>query len=362
MRQSSERIVSIRVMALAVVLAAGFGTNDVYAAKGRDSPSYTLQVLSLPAGFTSARDVDINDRHEIVGTVRVGLSGWHSQAVYWADATAAPVLLPCPTSEPCESRATGINNNGVISGSVDQEAVLWHPTGGSWTLEVLPNPCQLDETSWTMANDVLDDGTAGGSCDPTVTTFALNEIPVVWGAYTSEPAELPVPEGFLDGRLGRINSSNDAVGTVRVNDGTDPTWNYGALWINDDGTYVTMAFTYFVNDIAPRATDGYSFLVASDVGRLRVWKDVDSWTFAVDADAGGPGYGINAAGDMVGAVTKGGTSGSTPYLLTAAGKLTKLPLPRGATGTAASVSSDQWVAGWLYLKTEHPAAVWVPPK
>ena len=205
MKQASERIVSIHVMALAVVLAAGFGTNDVYAAKGRDSPSYTLQVLSLPAGFTAASEVNINDRHEIVGTVRVGLSGWHSQAVYWADATAAPVLLPCPTSEPCESRATGINNNGVISGSVDQEAVLWHPTGGSWTLEALPNPCQLDETSWTMANDVLDDGTAGGSCDPTVTTFALNEIPVVWGAYTSEPSELPVPEAFLDWYAGLAN-------------------------------------------------------------------------------------------------------------------------------------------------------------
>jgi hypothetical protein len=361
MRQASERIVSIRVMALAVVLAAGFGTNDVQAGKGRDSPSYTLQVLSMPAGLTAASEVSINDRHEIVGTARVGLSGWHSQAVYWANATAAPVSLPCPTSEPCESRATGINNNGVISGTVNEEAVLWHPAGSSWTLEVLPNPCQEDETSWTVANDVLDDGTASGSCDPTVTTFALNEVPVIWSAYPSEPTALPLPEGYLDGRLGRINSSRDAVGTVRINDGTDPTWVYGALWVDDAGAYITVALTYFVNDLAPRAADG-SFRVASDVGRLRVWKDADSWTFAVDAAAGGPGYGINAAGDMVGSVSKGGSGSPTPYLLTAAGKLTKLPLPNGAAGTALSVSSDQWVAGRLDLRTEHPAAVWVPPK
>lgn len=104
MRQANDRTVSIRVMALAVVLAAAFGTNDVYAEKGRDGPSYTLHVLALPTGFISARDVSINDTHEIVGTVRVGLSGGHSRAVYWAHAGAAPVLLPC-LSDACASRA-----------------------------------------------------------------------------------------------------------------------------------------------------------------------------------------------------------------------------------------------------------------
>jgi hypothetical protein len=360
MRQANERTLSIRVLAVAVVLAASLGTHDVYAEKGRVGPSYSLQVLGLPAGFVSARDVSINDRHEIVGTVRVGLSGGHSRAVYWASAGAAPVLLPC-LSEPCESRATAINNRGVISGAANNQAILWHPSGTSWIPEVLFNPDPRDETSWALANDVLDDGTAGGLYDPTSVPWTPNQVPVIWGAL--EPVtELPLPEGFLDGTLRRINDSRDGVGAVRTNDGGDPTYVYGALWINDGGNYVTVPLTYFVYDITPRAADGSSFLVASDAGRMRVWKDADSWNYVVETNPGGSGTAINAAGDMVGVIVKAGwqTNGETPYLLTAGGTLTKLPLPSRATGIAADVSGDRWVAGWLYLRTEHPAAVWAP--
>jgi len=360
MRQANERPESIRVMALAVVLAAAFGTNEVHA--GKAGPSYTLQVLGLPAGFVSARDVSINDRHQIVGTVRVRLSGsgGHARAVYWAHPGAAPVLLPC-LSEPCESRVSSINSHGVISGAANDQAVLWHPSGTSWIPEVLLNPDPWDETSWASANDVLDDGTAGGSYDPSRIPLTLNEVPVIWGALEAV-TELPLPEGFLDGSLWRMNDSRDGVGAVRTNDGTDPTYSYGALWINDGGTYVTVPLTYFVNDIARRAADGSSFLVASDAGRLRVWKEAGSWTYAVDANPGGTGTAINDAGDMVGFTVKAGwlNSGETPYLLTAGGTLTRLPLPSRATGIAADISGDRWVAGWLYLKTEHPAAVWAP--
>lgn len=360
MRQANERTVSICVISLAVVVATAFGTKDVYAEKSRGGPSYTLQVLDLPTGFVSARDVRINDRHEIVGTVRVGLSGGHSRAVYWAYAGAAPALLPC-LSEPCESRATAINTVGVISGAANDQAVLWHPSGTSWIPEVLLNPDPRDETAWAMANDVLDDGTAGGVYDPTRVPWEPNEVPVIWGALEAV-TELPLPEGFLDGSLRRMNDSRDGVGVVRTNDGTDPTYVYGALWINDGGTYVTVPLTYFVNDITPRAADGSSFIVASDAGRMRFWKDADSWKYVVDANPGGSGTAINTAGDMVGFTVKGGwqTGGETPYVLTAGGTLTKLPLPSRAAGIAADVSGDRWVAGWLYLRTEHPAAVWAP--
>jgi hypothetical protein len=358
MRQENERPVSIRMMALAVVLAAAFGTNDVYA--GKAVPSYTLQVLGLPTGFVSAVDVSINDRHEIVGTVRVALSGGHSQAAYWANAGAAPVLLPC-LSEPCESRATAISNLGVISGTANGQAVLWHPSGTSWIPEVLLNPDPRDETSWAMASDVLGDGTAGGFYHPTTRSFAPTDVPVIWGASEAVTA-LPVPEGFLAGSVRRINESRDAAGVLRAYYGSGPTYVYGALWINDGGTYVTVPLTYLVHDLTPRAVDGSSFLVASDAGRVRVWKDADSWSYIVEADPGGAGTAINAAGDMAGVIGKGGwlTNGGTPYLLAAGGTLTKLPLPSRATGIAADVSSDRWVAGWLYLRTERPAAVWAP--
>jgi hypothetical protein len=360
MRQAKERTLSIRMMALVVMLAAAFGTNDAWAQKSRVSPTYTLQVLGLPTGFVSARDVSINDRHEIVGTVRVGLSSGHARAVYWAHAGAVPRLLPC-LSEPCESRATAINSLGVVSGAANDQAVLWHPSGTSWIPEVLLHPDPRDETSWAIANDVLDDGTAGGLYDPTRVPWEPNEVPVIWGALEAI-TELPLPEGFLDGRLRRINDARDGVGAVRTNDGTDPTYVYGALWINDGATYVAVPLTYGVNDITPRAADGSSFLVAADAGRVRVWKDADAWNYAIDANPGGAGTAINAAGDMVGFMVKGGwqTNGQTPYLLTAGGTLINLPLPSRATGTAADVSGDRWVAGWLYLRTEQPAAVWAP--
>jgi len=359
MLRSNRRTLQIPVVALAVALTAVIGTGAVSAQKGKGGPGYTLQVLGLPAGFASALAVGINDLHEIVGTARVGVSGGSSRAVYWAHAGAAPVLLPCP-SEPCESSATAINASGVIAGTANSEAVLWHPSESGWILEVLLNPGPLDDTSVAVADAVLDNGTAAGFYMPTRATWTPNDVPVIWGVLGSV-AQLPLPAGMLGGRLGRINDSDDAVGTVRTNDGTDPTYVYGALWINEGGAYVTERLSFFVNDITPRSADG-SFLVASDVGRLRVWNAAGSWNYVVESNPGGPGTAINAAGDMVGVLPKKGefSLGGTPYVLTIGGTFIKLPFPSGSSAMAAAVSSDRWVAGWLYLKTERPAAVWRP--
>ncbi len=75
MRQANQGTVSLQVMALAIAFAASFGTNDAHAQRVKDPPSYTLHLLGLPTGFVSARDVSINDRHEIVATVRGYTSG-----------------------------------------------------------------------------------------------------------------------------------------------------------------------------------------------------------------------------------------------------------------------------------------------
>jgi hypothetical protein len=358
MRHVNARTLPTRVTACAVALLAAVGTGVVSAQKGKGGAAYTVQVLGVPAGFADASAVSINDSHEIVGTARITLS--NTRAVYWAHAGAAPVLLPC-LSEPCLSSASAINGAGVISGTANGEAVLWHPDVSGWITEVLLNPDPQDETSVAVANHVLDDGTAAGWYAPTTATWSPTGIPVIWGQGSA--AELPIPEGFLAGRLGAINDSGDAVGDVRVNDGASPTYVYGALWINDGGTYVATALTFSVSAITPRAHDG-SFLVASDAGRLRVSNADGSWNYVVDANPGGPGIGINAAGDMVGVLAKGGwlTDGGTPYLLTAGGTLTKLPLPSRVTGTAAAVSNDRWVAGVLYAKTGRQPAVWVPAR
>ena len=96
---------------------------------------------------------------------------------------------------------------------------------------------------------------------------------------------------------------------------------------------------------------------------MRVRKEADSWSYVVEASAGGAGLAINAAGDMVGGIGKKSwmATGGTPYLLAANGTLTKLPLPSGATsGIATDVTGDRWIAGSLDLRTVRPAAVWVP--
>jgi hypothetical protein len=71
----------------------------------------------------------------------------------------------------------------------------------------------------------------------------------------------------------------------------------------------------------------------------------------IDSTAGGPGGGINQAGDMAGVLP-------VPYLYTVDGTLTKMPLPSGATGAASSVTSDRWLGGdYLKQGVDYPA-VW----
>ncbi len=357
MQRTHGWMLSVRVVALAALLVAAGGTHDLFAQKSKGGAVYALHVLGLPSGFASARAESINDQHEIVGTARVSISGGTFRAVYWAHAEAAPVLLPCP-AEPCQSSATAINAAGVIAGTANGDAILWHPSGSGWFVEVLPHPGPPDG-SWTaVASDVLDDGMAAGYYAATYGIMYPNDVPVLWGALQTA-TELPVPSGFFSGRLARANASGDAIGELRTNDGSDPTYVYGGLWINDGGTYVMVSLTSLVTGITPRAADE-SFLISSSAGRVRIWPSGGSWNYLIETYPGGPGTAINASGDMSGILPKKSSLGGTPYLLTADGALVKLPLPSGSSGATAAVSSDRWVAGVLYLRTERPAAVWRP--
>ena len=62
----------------------------------------------------------------------------------------------------------------------------------------------------------------------------------------------------------------------------------------------------------------------------------------------GTATGMNARGDLVGTVlrTRYGSEGQ-PYLLTREGREDRLPLPKGASGTATAISNDGWITGFI---------------
>jgi hypothetical protein len=104
--------------------------------------------LSLLTGGNGA--FGVNDTGEIVGYGNDPTG--RNVGLYWPSAAAAPLLLP-PLSENGHTTATAINNDGVVCGSSDGEAVAWRVNwaGGEPTVwGPLPLPT-LDEKSWASA-------------------------------------------------------------------------------------------------------------------------------------------------------------------------------------------------------------------
>lgn len=343
--------VNVAALVLALMFGALVRPSVVVAQKGKAVPGYALHVLPIPPGFGRASVRSINDNHEMVGTAGVGFS---QRAVYWPSVSAAPVLLPCPTA-PCVAQA--INSNGVVSGTANSQAVVWRLVGGVWSIEALLYPGEGDPAYQSAAYGLLDDGTVAGFYALAYGIMYPNDIPVRWSPL-SPLSEYPVPEGFFSGRALRANQDGDAVGELRTNNGSDPTYVYGVIWVEGPGGYQSVVLTASVNGITSRSSDG-SFLVSSTAGRIRVSP---SGSYVVESSLDGPGLGINQLGDVVGCLNKKGGYGygGVPYLLLLDGTLTRLPVPTGATGCASSASTDRWAAGDFLQQRVYYPAVWRP--
>ncbi len=336
-------------LSAAVFLFSAYGQASAQKGKGGAGPKYELVTLGFPQNFDIAEANDLNEQHQVIGTLNYRLND--ERAAFWqfAEASAQPDVLPCP-SEPCRSRANAINSLGTVvgfaGGTATKEggiAAKWTRSGSGWELSAFPHPG--DDAYFAEAFDILDNGSAAGMYAYLDAMLNTRSTPVLWdpaGTIT----ELPVPQGFFAAEANRLNDSGDAVGTfLTFHSGSACCVLYGALWVNTPSGYVAFVFNELLTGITPRGPDG-SFYMSAQTGRIRAFESGGSWNFAYEANPG-PANGINDQGDIVGHIPKGYGVNGQPYLLFLSGTLVKLPVTKGSTGTASAVSDDAWVAGML---------------
>jgi uncharacterized membrane protein len=111
------------------------------------SPATGWVLLAMPPGATWCAAHAMSNAGAVVAHCGIG-SAW--APVYWPDATAAPVVLPC-LSGGCASTwnvAEGINPAGTVivgtspapagrKGDLQSNAVRWTLVGGAWQIEAL---------------------------------------------------------------------------------------------------------------------------------------------------------------------------------------------------------------------------------
>lgn len=317
---------------------------------GAGGPGYALVQAQLPVGYTASRGVAVNRAHMVAGWAS-GAPGRGHRALAWelGAGTAATTLLPEPPGA-WQSEAHSINDLGTVGGEVDGAAVLWVPDGAGWRIEQLHGQ--------GVVRSVRNDGAAVGSIF--LDEAGFEHQPAFWNAAGAlTPLPLPASAQWPWGVGFAINAQGDVAGALYQPVPGGGTLEYGAVWLYEGtGWTVLAAETGPALGIADRAADG-SVRVATVTGELLTYARepiTERWT-ATTTMLPGAGLAVSPAGDIAGFISKGGwvLSLGTPYLLSQAGVLTKLPLPKGKTGAARGVSGDLWLAG----EVDGRASAWI---
>lgn len=106
------------------------------------SPGAGWAPLALPPGATDCEAHGMSGLGAVVGRCVINSLG---EAVYWADASASPVVLPRLAGSNGGQNADGINNPGTVVGvagntqrkTTTSTAVRWSLVGGSWQVTAL---------------------------------------------------------------------------------------------------------------------------------------------------------------------------------------------------------------------------------
>ncbi len=320
---------------------------------GSAGPSYATLSIPVAAGWSGYGAADINAAHQTVGVMNP--AGYPSQldqrAAYWvAGGAAAPVPLPMLPGV-TRSVANTISDNGIIGGRIWPAAVLWHPNGSGWDIQVLAENGEV--------SGVRDDGVAVGTMwDPV--DFFIPPQPVVWDA-AGVPDTLPLPPGgpWTGGTALAINDQGDVAGTVQI-------WTlgsstiYGALWTRAPAGWTPHVFQFGHSRGLSNRTGGQIYVTASDVHDAYRHRLVQNGTGQWTSDSvyvQGVANGMNVAGDFVGALEKGRFGGSPkPFVYPATGAVLNLPLPKNANGIAVGISDDGWITGSI----DGVGVVWKP--
>ena len=242
------------------------------------------------------------------------------------------------------SQAFGSSANGSIvvgrSIAAQYSAFSWTPGGG---LVALPN---LAGRNYAVANDANNAGLAVGSS--TTTAFGAGALPVMWtgGAITA----LTMPAGYTVGQANAVNAAGVIVGAVGSGVG-----QRGAIYTGGVGSVITatasngstMTVAYGINDAGLVVGTGIDpNNAAVNVGM--VYNSVTGTMSTVGALPGANGalnFAVSNGGHVVGSSMLNQGSGQ-PFVWTAGGGITQIPLPASTSQANARGVNDQgWVVG-----------------
>ncbi len=244
------------------------------------------------------------------------------------------------------SQGFGVSPGGTAFGrslgGAGSAPFSWTEGGGFVVLPNLASPSR----PYGVANGANDSGAVVGT--GATTFFGSSPLPLIW--QDGVLAQLPLPAGETFGRANGVNSSGVAVGSV--NGGS---LERACIYMGEtastittttgNGSFMTTAFR--INDAGVVVGNGVDpNNAAVNVGF--VYDSVADTAAAVTPLPGRNGalcFGVSNAGHVVGSSMLNQGSG-TPFVWTAAGGSTEIPLPPDTSqGSARGVNSNGWVVG-----------------
>lgn len=263
-------------------------------------------------------------------------------------AAAAPpdyVIVDLGLVQPGDFASQGfrVSDGGVAVGrsfGSPTHAFAWTEAGG---LTGLPNLAGRD---YGVANGANDSGAVVGT--GATTSFGSSPLPLLW--QDGAVSQLPLPPGETLGRANAINASGLAVGSIGGG-----SLEYAVMYEGGAATVITtqtdagcwMTTAYGVNDAGLIVGTGIDPLnAARNVGF--VYDSATDAAFEVGALPGRNGalcFDVSDAGHVVGSTMQNQGDG-TPFVWTATGGMTEIPLPPDTSvGGARGVNDDGWVVG-----------------
>lgn len=279
-----------------------------------------------------------------------GISVLAASLVFAATTQAIPIyqIYNIGTVLPNDTASQGfrISSQGLATGrsfrSGATQAYSWSKNGGTVGLPSLASPAR----AFSVGNGINDFGTVVGT--GSTTTFGSSPLPLIW--KNGVVSQLALPAGQTLGRANDVNDFDLAVGSVNGGSLERASYYFGGT-----GTQITattaqgyfMTTAYGVNNSSVIAGQGLD----PNNAAINVGLVYDVNTGVLQSIGVLPGmtstiaFDISNGGHVVGSSSQNGANGM-PFLWTAGGGMTAIPLPVGTTqGSARGVNASGWTVG-----------------
>jgi hypothetical protein len=243
------------------------------------------------------------------------------------------------------SQGYRISRNGIATGrsmGSTYHAFSWTQAGGLVSLPNLTSPVR----NYSVGNGVNDTGIVVGN--GTTTSYGSSPLPLIWQNGTV--SQLPLPLGQTLGRAQDINDSNVAVGSV--NSGVS---QRASIYSGGTGTVITRTTSIGCYGNVAYGINNSGLVIGTGIDPNNAARNVgfvyDMITDAAYEVGALPGkngalcFDVSDAGHVVGGSMLN-QGDSMPFVWTATGGITAIPLPVGTSmASARGVNSAGWVVG-----------------